>query len=205
MNSQTPPVIAPRRRVWPWIVGLILAPFVIVAVGVASYATLDRDATILRRHVMKATNADWQTKVQFSVGRATLGMIHTGMRFVDSCEMAEARAALRTLNHASVGVYELKSDAGKWSPRELLTSADATMRKRGWSRLVGVTDQRDTVMVYVQDDLRDDKPVDVCVAVLSDREFVVVSATIDIDAVGELVARHGGDEFKREIRHLARR
>ncbi|MDB6114991.1 MAG: hypothetical protein JWQ62_1936, partial [Lacunisphaera sp.] len=70
-SASTP---APRRRIWRWVligVGLCLAPWLALAVVVASYLTLDRDVAVLRQHVMAATGASWCTKVQMSVGRTT--------------------------------------------------------------------------------------------------------------------------------------
>ena len=55
--------------------GLCLAPFALLAMAAVSYLTLDSDVRALRRHVMAATDAEWCTKAQVSVGRMTLGAI----------------------------------------------------------------------------------------------------------------------------------
>ncbi len=206
--SQPPtPPSAPRRRIWPWVLGLCLAPFVILGVAVASYVTLDRDAAVLRRHVMKATHADWNTKVQCSVGRITIGAVRSGLFFIRKPEIADARLALAAVKHASVGVYELRRGGGDWSREQLFIETDRAMQERGWTRLVGVSDRdgAEAVLVYTPEDIDDDAPIDICVAVVNDRELVIASTTVDPSTLGELVERHTPDHIKKIAmrRHLA--
>lgn len=204
MNPSTQVSPAPRRRVWRWVLlgaGLCLAPFALLAMAAVSYLTLDSDVRTLRRHVMAATDAEWCTRAQVSVGRMTLGAIGQGLRFVDHKDMADARLALRAVKHASVGVYERTSREANWSREELFMKTDRAMQQRGWSRLVGVADRNETVLVYVADDFDKDEPVELCVAVVSGKEMVVASTTIDARALGELVAKHSkGDDLKRQLR-----
>lgn len=196
---------APRRRIWPWVLGICLTPFLVLGLAVASYVTLDSDARTLRRHVMSATNADWDTKIQISVGRATIGTVRTGLLLVDKEEIADARLALGAVKHASVGVYELASHRDEsWSSTQILRDTDRAMQRRGWTRLVGVADGKETVMVYVSEDIDEDEPIDVCVAVVSGRELVVVSATIDPENIGRLIERHAGENLRAELRRHAR-
>lgn len=200
MNPTTPQTpAAPRRRLWPWVLGICLAPFAIMAVAVASYITLDSDAAALRRHVMKATNADWHTKVQCSVGRITLGAVRGGLLFVNKPEVADARLALAAVKHASVGVYERRQQNGAWSREQLFVDTDLAMKKRGWTRLVGVSDraEAEAVLIYTPDDLDAGDPIDICVAVVNNRELVVVSTTVDPDTLAELVERHTPEQIKR--------
>lgn len=205
MNSAPTVPTAPRRRLWPWVLGLCLTPFLVLGLAVASFVTLDSDARAVRRQVMSATGASWETKVQFSVGGGTLGVVRTGMHLVNNAEALEARLALRAIKHASVGVYELAPDhRADWSSAQILRDTDRVMRDRGWSRLVGVANATETVMIFAADNLRDNEPVDLCVAVLNGRELVVVSAQIDPEAVGELVARHAGPELTAGLGRHAR-
>jgi hypothetical protein len=206
--SQSPiPSSAPRRRIWPWVLGLCLAPFVILGVAVASYVTLDSDASVLRRHVMKATHADWNTKVQCSVGRITISALRSGLFFVRKPEIADARLALAAVKHASVGVYELRRGGGDWSREQLFIETDRAMQERGWTRLGGVSDRdgAEAVLVYTPEDIDDDDPIDICVAVVNDRELVIASTTVDPSTLGELVERHTPDHIKKIAmrRHLA--
>ncbi|MBA4137103.1 MAG: hypothetical protein C0518_07285 [Opitutus sp.] len=184
--------------------GICLTPFVLLGLAAASYISLDRDASALRRTVMSATHADWNTKVQFSVGGATLGVVRTGLLFVNNHDVADARLALRAVNHASVGVYELASRQVEMSREELFHDTDRAMSKRGWTRLVGVSQKNETVMVYVSDDLDEGDPIEVCVAVVNGKDMVVVSTSVDGDSLQELIERHAGEEihktFKKHVR-----
>jgi len=202
MNPTNPPApVAPRRRLWPWVLGLCLAPFVILAVAVASYVTLDSDAAALRRQVMAATNADWHTKVQCSVGRITIGAVRGGLLFVRKPEVADARLALAAVKHASVGVYQRGSGRSEWSREQLFVETDRVMKRRGWTRLVGVSERNgaEAVLVYTSDDLDAGDPIDICVAVVNDRELVIASTTVDPETLGELVERHTPEQVKKLV------
>ena len=200
MNS-APQSSRSRRRIWPWLLAVCLAPVVILGAVAVSFLTLDRDATLLRKQVMAATHAGWQTKVQLSVGRFTLGAVRTGLSFVKNRDIADARLALQALQHASVGVYQRKSAEGESGSREkLFTDTDEAMGRRGWSRLVGVIDKKDTVLVYVPSGQEAAAQVDLCVAVVNDHELVIVSATVNADELAALVRQQAGDDLKRGLK-----
>lgn len=190
---ETPPTSAPRRRVWPWIVALCCAPLVIMAAGFYSMITLDHAASTLRRQVMAASKADWNTKVQLSIGRAPLWLLRGCLAFVPKPEVGEARAALKAVDSVSVGVYQLAGSKPDWSREELLNATDQRMRGQGWSRLVGVSDAEANVMVYVRDG--DDDLDRLCVAVAQGQELVVASVDLDADALLELIEHHAGDKI----------
>ena len=197
---------APRRPVWRWVLlgaGICLAPFLLLGIAAVSYLTLDRDVRLLREQVMAATDANWSTRVQMSVGRVTLGAIGQGLRFVQHKDVADARLALRAVKQVSVGVYERTSGAATGSRERLFIETDRAMQKHGWTRLVGVADRNECVLVYVQDDLDEDEPIEICVAVVNGKEMVVASTTIDPGALGELVAKHAGDDIKGRL-HFAK-
>jgi hypothetical protein len=183
--------------------GICLAPFLLLGAVALSYLTLDRDVRVLREHVMAATDAGWHTKVQVSVGGITLGVIGQGLRFVHHKDVADARLALGAVKHASVGVYERTSGGTDCSHEQLFGETDRAMHQRGWTRLVGVTDHKETVLVYVQDDMDESRPVDICLAVVNDREMVVASTTIDAAALGELVAKHTAKDVEGRL-HFAK-
>lgn len=208
MNPTTPSVPATprRRRIWPWVLVICLAPWALIAVAVASYLSLDSDAAVLRRQVMSATHTSWDTKVQCSVGRLTIGAVRTGLVFVPKAEIADARLALAAVKHASVGVYERKPGNVEWSRQQLLVETDRVMQKRGWTRLAGITERdQQAVLIYMPEDFDDGDEVDLCVAVVNDRELVVVSTTIAPDALTELVAKHAPEDFKQLAkRHRAK-
>ncbi len=192
MNTDPQPP-APRRHVWRWVllgVGICLTPFVLLVIAAISFLTLDSDAAMLRKHVMAATDAGWHTRVQMSVGGITLGALRQGLHFVHAKNIEEARLALRAVRHASVGVYERTSGPADWSHLQLFADTDQAMGRRGWTRLVGVADNKDTVLIYVPQDMATDGPVDMCMAVVNGRELVVVSTSVDASVLGELVKQH---------------
>ena len=195
------PQLNRRRPLWPWVLGICLAPFVLVGAVAISVLTLDRDAALLRRHVMTGTNAEWQTKIQLSVGWIALGVVRTGLGFVHNKEMVDAQLALKAVKGASVGIYERKTlpDA-TWSREALFADTDRAMVRRGWSRLVGVADKKDTVIVYGPSRYDSGDPIEICLAVVNGRELVVVSATVDAEGLAELVEKHAGEELRRSLK-----
>lgn len=200
VGPATPPR---RRRLWPWIVGLGLLPFIIVGATVVSFITLDRDAVTLRQQVRKATDAQWQTKCQISIGRATLGAVRLGLLFVHDKDIADARLALAAVKHASVGVYALSGDKAGWSRERLFAKTDLAMQARGWTRLVGVADGKDTVLIYAPADPDLEAAIPLCLAVVNGRDLVVVSTAIDAEQLAELIHRRAGEDIRAKL-HLAR-
>jgi len=71
------------------------------------------------------------------------------------------------------------------------------MQQRGWTRLVGVADRRENVLVYVPTDSAE--PSRVCLAVLHNRELVVVSARLKTEALAELVADHAVKKLRPKL------
>lgn len=204
MEQPVPTPVVPRRRVWPWVLGFCAAPFVLLGLAAASYLTLDRDAAALRRHVIAATRADWNTKIQVSVGRVTLGVVRSGLGLSDKPEAADARLALAAVRNASVGVYGLASGKVEVSREKLFADTDAGMKKRGWSRLVGVAEDEEAVLVYASDGFGAGDRIELCVAVVNGRELVVASTTVEADALNGLLERHAGEKLRATLRQHAR-
>jgi hypothetical protein len=190
MNTETPPAIAKsERRLARWLLlglAVMIAPVLALGLGIASMLSLDSDAALLRREVSAATDSHWHSKVQVSVGWVTLGLLRTGLRFVEHEHMDEARLALSAVRRASVGVYERTGRAGDWSREKLLSHTDRVMRNRGWSRLVGVAEEGQAVLVYASDEIDSSNRLEVCVAVVDDDNLVVVSTRVDADAIAKL-------------------
>lgn len=202
MNA-APSINPPRRRLWLWILGLCLAPLVVFGAVAISVLSLDRDAAVLRNHVMAGTHANWQTRIQLSVGGITFGLVRAGLSFAkdNDPDIEDALLALKAVNGASVGIYERGSSKdGLGSTAQLLTDTDKAMTRRGWSRLVGVVDKKEAVIVYVPVRCDTDGPIDICLAVINGRELVVVSATVDATGLAELVEKHAGAELKRGLK-----
>lgn len=195
MTTPTPPPVRQPRRLWPWILlGVVCAPFVLLGAAAVSYLTLNRDAAALRREVMRATDAEWNTRVQFSVGRASFATARGCLSVVQNDKVDEARQALASVKSASVGVYELRGRDRDWSRGDLANRTDAAMRDRGWTRAVGVLDCRHAVLVYVPENT--DEVDEICLAVLDGRQLVVVSAELRPEQLVELVERHAGEKLR---------
>lgn len=197
----------PKRPLVFWLsLGLLLfaTPIFIVGLGAASMFRLSREAALLRQEVVAATNADWHAKVQVSVGWGTLAAARTVLRFSEHEHLNNARLALSAVRRASVGVYERNGRRRDWSREQLLARADARMRDRGWSRVVGVTEPGDeAVLVYANDDVSRDGQLDLCLAVVHDDEMVVIATRIDANKFVELAQRHMRDrDFRRQLKQL---
>ena len=200
MNETPATIPAPRRRIWPWVLGICLTPFVLLGITIASVLTLDRDAATLRRHVMAATDSSWDTKIQFSVGSLLFSAVRTGLLFVHEKGVDDARLALAAVKHASVGIYELQDRHADWSREQLFVQTDRAMQKRGWSRLAGIVDHNDTVLVYISDDLDPDDDVEICIAVVSGKELVVASTRLDPASLMRLVEKHAVGDLRHSLR-----
>ena len=178
----------PRHRLWPWILGLILAPFVALSLLIVDVIHLSRDAAALRRQVMAVTGDGWHTKVQFSVGPVLLGAVRGGASLIPDMP-PEAREVLHAVRSASVGVYKRSGPLKEQRRDQLFAAADQMMARRGWTRIVGVADTKDTVLIYLPTGDGDSQPSRVCLAVCNDRELVVVAAGFEAAALADLVSR----------------
>lgn len=203
MNS-APLSPSPARRSYArWIIaGLILlvAPVIIVGAGVLSLLTLDRDAAVLRREVMTASGSDWHTKVQMSLGWGTLATARTVLRFVQHENIEDARLALKAVRSASVGVYERSNRDGPSDMNQMLVHTDKMMEQRGWSRLVGVVEGRQTVLIYTSNEDKWGDKIDLCLAVIDGKELVVVSTRVDAGVLAELVAKHAPGGLREKLK-----
>ncbi len=207
MNTPAvPPLIRPRaKRTWLWVgLALLLIPLVglgILVLGVASCFHLSSDTRALRGELVRASGAEWRQQIGLSVGSLPLGLVRAGLSFVPL--EPEARAALRTVRGAEVGIYELASESARLDRSAMLTAADGVMRKRGWERAVGVLDGGQMVGVYLPADLSTARRVKACVVVLDERQLVVVSAHANLEPLLECLRNQ--HDWRAEVRSLARR
>jgi hypothetical protein len=194
MNAPVPLVTArSERRLARWILAallLLITPIALIGVGVASFFGLNRDAALLKREVMAASDSDWNTTVQLNVGLCTLAAARTVLRFADVPDVEDARLALASVRRASVGVYQRIGRARDWSREQLIARTDERMTRRGWSRLVGVLGDDETVLIYASDELDSGGKLDLCLAVIDGEEMVIVSTKIDADALADLAGKH---------------
>ena len=188
MNNIVPPK---RHRVWPWILGIVLTPFVVLGITIAGAVRLNGDAATLRQQVMAATGSHWHAKVQLSANPVVMSLVRTVISFIHDVP-PEAREALRAVRSACVGVYERNEMTNEGSRDQLIAKTDNAMARRGWVRAVGLVDDTDTVLIYLPDGRGSAKPSRVCLAVCSGRELVVVAAGFDADTLARLVTREIG-------------
>jgi hypothetical protein len=174
--------------------------------GVAAYSclTLDRAAATLRRPMMALSPSIWHTKIQFSTGPLTLGVLRQALRLVHATKMVDARLALATVRRASVGVYETAEPAKEISLQDLVDHADAAMQKRGWTRLVTVFDHNEKVLIYVPREDDSAETLDLCLAVVDGRQLVLVSTTVNSAALCRLIAQHRPADWKKEFGRVER-
>lgn len=198
MNA-TPSPASPVRRLLRVVAALFVASALTLGLAAYSFLTLSSEASLLRREVMAASGTEWKTTVQLSVGRCTLWALRTGLVFFPDARMAEVREALGAVSSVSVGVYRnaaaggaagdsSRVDAAGGSTASLFDAADRLMRLRGWTRVVGVSDAREKVLIYMPTGVGE--PTEVCLAVMKRRELVVVSASLDAASLATMAGRH---------------
>jgi hypothetical protein len=191
MNDSASPRPRRWRRVLLWSSAVFVAALVIVAIAAINLVTLSRDAAALRQVFVAGAPGALRPQVQIDAGPATLALARLVVGCIDDVP-AEARQALRAVRAASVGVYEAdRSELGPWRTG-LMAAADDKMTRRGWTRIVGVRDGRQVVLVYVPADSSARGTQRFCVAVCDQRQLVVVSGAADADALVALAERHGG-------------
>lgn len=182
----TPPVITRRRRIWPWIVAAIIAPWLCLGAAVWSFVTPMRDLVVVRDHLLVPETGTWQTRIQLDVGGETLGVARLAAGFVQNDEMAKVRAALASVRRVSVGVYERVEESTAAEFATLCSEAEAALVKRGWTRMIKVIDGESTVLVFHA--VHGTAEGDFCVAVMKGRECVLVYARVAADELSALVS-----------------
>jgi len=172
---------------------------VLVAAGVASCFYLGSDVRALRDEVIQSSGAAWRRQIVVNASYLPLGIVRAGL----SCARLDpaARAALRSVHAAGVGVYQL-SGGSPPDRAAMLAAADSAMTARGWERAVGVADGRNLVTVYFPKKISVQR-LKCCVMVFDGKELVLVSAQGNPEPLLEYaLAQPGVDD---QMRWLARR
>lgn len=181
MNSRGP--IRPGPRWFRSKLGLALT-LALLGLGSTGCFQVSRDAEVLRDSLMEPVRAKWDTEIELGVGSVTLSLARAGLRFVDLDP--DARAALQAVRAAEVGVYRRPAGRREPDPAAMLAAGDKAMARRGWDRLLTVVNRRELVVAYVPRSLRSTDELRLCLAVVNDRELVVVAARSDLDPLMEL-------------------
>jgi hypothetical protein len=182
MNRE-PTTSPPRRHPWRWLLLGSLAFLLLAAGGAYQLLTLNGGAAALRRELMPDAG-DSITRVQLSLDGPVLSLLRFGLSFANL--PTDARDAIKSVRRVSVGVYENVSAAPRAT---VLQRADAAMARRGYTRLVGVADGEDTVLVYAPEDAGDDE-IEVCVAACERGQIVIASVRLDAEPLAALVQRN---------------
>ncbi len=190
----------PRSRRWLrvllWTGGLMTLSLVIVAVAVFNLVTLSRDAAALREALVANLGARPGMRVQIDAGPATLCLARFALRFIHDLPV-EARLGARAVQAASVGVYEFDREPADANRSHLLAAADRAMDRRGWSRVLAVSQAHELVLAYVPVGMRAAGTQRFCLSVCNGRKLVVVSGAADSDALLELCRMPNGREAAR--------
>ena len=163
------------------LVGVLLLPLV-GAIGVTSYIRLGADAAALKNSVIKIAPA--QTRVVVNIGWLTTGVgrLVAGFFPLDP----EVHLAISSIRAAEVGVYRLEQPLKHLDRAQVLAETESTMRKRGWERIVGVSQEKRLVAVFMPQRASGSN-LRCCVLVVSDEDLVVVGARGNIEGVLRLV------------------
>jgi hypothetical protein len=156
-------------------------------IGVASCFYLGASAQALRGAVMESVPGRWHKHFAINVGGVTLALARFGASFTHL--PPDAKAALQFLDHGEVGIYEMEEKMSSPDYALILKTADKSMQRRGWERIVGVVEPGQFVAVYAPIN-HWGKDTSCCVAVLDDRNLVIVSARGDTDQMLEFAQRH---------------
>lgn len=192
----TPPLINPvpirRGNLILTLLGLTLVlgfTFIaVVVLGVMSYVHLGSDARALRNSLSRTASIPWKKTVEVNIGSFTTSLARVGLEFAHLDH--DARLALQAVRSGEVGVYEL-AKGSKPDPAKLLPSADAVMDKRGWDRLVGVSEPGTLVAIYVRRTAPSSGDLQFCFAVFAEEHVVIGSARGDLAPLVELaMAKH---------------
>ena len=165
----------------PIAVTLILLPL-----GLSGCFRVSSDVAALRDSVMKSAPTAWEEQIEIGVGAITLNLARTGLAFVEL--EPEARAALKAVRGAEVGVYKRRGGGGERQLKQsaILRAADKAMTDRGWDRIVGVVNGRELVAIYAPREVRSTRNMKVCLVTVNERELVVASARSNLEPLMEL-------------------
>jgi hypothetical protein len=177
-----------RRRVWPWILAILVAICMLPVFLIATHIGLNREAKMLRDELKTATGSTWSTRVQLSSGPFLIPVARAVVSFCNVDE--EARHALAAVRSASVGVYEIDEAGEGEGLVPALASLDKRMQRKGWERLVTVIDGGENVVIYAQAGDSWNGRMKICVGVVTGKELVAVSASLRPEELMPVIDKH---------------
>ena len=188
-----------RFRWMHWLLIAVAALAVVAVLQIASLFSLVKEAADLREIVIDTTSIPMQTKVQFSVGPAILGMGRVAVSFIDEAPR-EAKQALAAMRRASVGVYEFDRAPTDAQQIALWEATEQRVNRDGWQRIVSVNEGSQSVMIFMPQDSDATEMLEVCVVVCEGRQLVIVSAVADSAPLMALAQEQMGDWAALKIR-----
>lgn len=156
---------------------------VAIALGVTSYFRLSSDTQALQNGLMEASGVEWQRQICVNIGGLTFGAVRAGLSFVPL--EPEARAAVRAVRGAEVGIYSSSSETNLPDNAAMLAIADRVLSSRGWERVVGVMDEEKLVGVYLPAKTISARRVKTCVMVFDGQRMILVSARANVEQLLE--------------------
>lgn len=179
-QEAAPPIISSNRA--PVALTILMCIFglgTLFIMGVLSYFQLSSPSAALRQSVMNSVPGGWQTRVQVNLGWFTTHLVRAGSHFVKL--PPEAHAALASVSAVEVGVYQLTDKSTPTDVGLLFSKADKAMARRGWERIVGVSQNDETVAIYMPRRGLREAHVQCCLFVFNQRELVVGSARGNVE------------------------
>ena len=183
-----PPLRARPRRIWQWLLAGTAVGLGAASLAAYNLVTLSRDSTTLRHALISRLPGSARTQVQITVGPILLTVVRMVVSVIPDVP-PEAQTALRAVRGASVGVYKLNGERSSHERIEMFSAADDVMRDRGWTRVVGVNDRESLILVYLPSGDRSGSTERVCIAVCNDENLIVVSGSVRVDQLMELVVQ----------------
>jgi len=174
-----------RRLILPLMIVTAYVGIVwILFFGITGFFRLGGETAALRQAVAHTSQAELKKKLTLSVGGFSTGLVRLGSRFFNLPR--EPRAALDAVRGAEVGLFTLPEPLARAHHVTILAEADKVMTKRGWTRLVGVSEGTELVAIYVPSGELSARKIRCCVMVLDRQELVLVSAAARLNPLLEL-------------------
>lgn len=134
------------------------------------------------------STGSWHPQVEVRLGTLTCALFREIV--IEIADDPEATAVLRAARAVECGVYQVSKLATPAERVGFLRATTATMRDRGWSRVVAVVDGDTTVAVFVSEQMPASGEVEFGVVVNDDQVVVVAVAQAKLAPLLELIKRH---------------
>lgn len=198
---QTNPSQSKASAARAWTVGVVLVFALLVlpglcVVGVTGYFRLGSETAALRETMMSSVKGHWEKKIELNVGWFTTAVARTFSRAI--ILQPEPRAALEAVRGVEVGVFELAGEPGAFNPGAVLLRADQALKRRGWQRIVGVTQEHQLVAIYMPSRETSQRDLKCCLMVFEGRQLVVVSARGKVEPLLAIAEKHLPAKFKKQ-------